>query len=272
MIEDIDSPNIDSVNLGVSSMSTRWSMSAQFVSMRRDDKHTLRWSDGFDSGHESVQTGWNSGVRVGVDREVGTTNLDGHLLSLNFLSISGDDKFVVLRDKLDTESTLWSGSIDAGLTSLVLGGQTFATLGVRFLNMRDHYDIRFDTGSTWDDFVTTNNNLLLMQARFGGRWFWKQFNFDAAVAGGFGGNRGRQKGYWASGPATAFDETDFSLSALSEIIADVSFDLTDRTSFQVGVQGLLVDGVYTSRVSFGGPDDFDQAAYAGVSLGLRHEF
>lgn len=254
-----------------------WSASTHYVALHRDDRLSLLFrSLGGQEDRINLGTEINSGFAVMLSRQsmrAGTRN--GSETSIEVFQVSGDDvvdlpSAFAGRYAIDTHLT--SVTADVGPVREVLGGEMFSAVGVRYLGMDDHYDLALDGFPSFEDFVATENHLILFNGRMGGRYSWRRWEFDAAFGGGVGGNFADQTGHWIDDQPAEFEPSTFELAITSELSAQVRRHLTDDLSVDVGFRGLYMAGVMVARESYGGPVDATDIRYAGATLGVRYEY
>ncbi|QDT03036.1 hypothetical protein K227x_14150 [Rubripirellula lacrimiformis] len=250
-----------------------WTVSGQFLTLDRNDSLNLAWAGG-QNRSTKVQSGMNSGVRVALERRVGSPSADGgSLVSWSFLATEGDDAFGVRSDEMMASSELYSFAGHAGVFERTLDGDISAAFGIRYLQMMDRYDVRYSSGFVYNDFTATENHVLVAEGKYGGQWQWNPWlSFDAGLAGGVGGAYSRREGFWSHGPAARYDVSETGFVITSEFAANVRLDFRPRTSFQFGFYGLTISDIATARRSYAKPGDTESARYAGLSFGLRHQF
>lgn len=254
-----------------------WTASTQYLALDRDDRLSLLFgSPGNPTDRIDLETDINSGFAVMLSRQaIDVATGEGPRTSLEFFRVTGDGN-VDLPPGFDgahaIDTSLTSVTADIGAVRNVLGGEMFNAIGLRYLGMDDHYDLIFDSLPDFDDFVATENHLVLLNGRIGGRWSWRRWELDAAFGGGVGGNFADQTGHWIVDQPTEFESSTFELAIASELSAQVRRYLTDDFSVEVGFRGLYVAGVMVARESYGGPGDPTDIRYAGATLGARYEY
>lgn len=250
-----------------------WTAALQFVTLARDDGINLRWSDGAGEHVSTVETGLNSGLRMRISREAPTADPNAGVIGVaSFLVVTGTGEVPVITETYISDSSLISASAGLGTTGRILGGRSQRVLGLRYTRVADNFDIRFPAGFLGEDLAAASNDILTIEGTLQGQWDWRRLVFTTSLSGGLGGSRSQQRGLWSDGPSTFFDETSFQFSAVSEVNVEANLKVTDMTSMQLGLQGLLISGVIQARDAWAEPGDPATVRLIGLTFGIERKF